>query len=855
MQVKVFIKGGVWKNSEDEILKAAVMKYGKQNWSRVASLLNRKSAKQCKARWFEWLDPSVKKVDWSREEEEKLLHLSKLMPAQWRTIAPIVGRTAAQCQEKYEQLLDSAANAQDAGAKSATDQLKEDTAGMEGGSKLRAGEIDSQPETKPARPDPIDMDEDEIEMLQEARARLANTEGKKAKRKGREKMLAEAKRLADLQKRRELKQAGIISNQAKKTVSRKKRNEIDYGVEIPFHKPAPAGFHDVEGEAVRTQEMSEKRMKDIDYGKLNEQNMKTRDKDAADQKKKDQQRIKALEKANMQQAVAHVAKVNDPLAFRQRGLLAMPAPAVSDVELASVAKQVQAAASSMPPPPAVGDNAATNALLIDYSNRPLPTPMRTPASGGVQRADVILQEALNQKRTSEGQTPLFGRENPAMEEGTGFDGATPARRGAAQMAAAAEAMEGGGGGEGGAGSVASTSTYASNSGNETPLSRDQFGLNSKKRAHAAPESDFSDTASYASFASSVRTTAKESRRAAKKARLDLSKALAALPAPQFEYELAIPDALLDDENDDAMAVDVVEDAADVAARLEEIKRLEAEVEFAARTTVTKRPEELPRVPAGFKPSAVDLGGAEGPEKDLVENEAVELIRYDAWKYPVKDGGGGGGGGKKKDKKGGSKKAAAEAAAAAGKANPIENISLQDLEAARSLLEAEATRNLGVNAAELSRQTVEKSLAGAEGMVYLGAEIGWKGGEGGSKVTKADMVAALRLEHEAIAEAVAAMVKKSGKIGQKLSIKYGGYEKRARDKREEITAAKKEAENVAIEKAVYERLRGMESVAIPKRIDDLKRDVEVAAGRQAELQGRYLVLAGEDGEEEVSVEAQ
>jgi len=27
------------------------------------------------------------------------------MPTQWRTIAPIIGRTAAQCLEHYEQLL------------------------------------------------------------------------------------------------------------------------------------------------------------------------------------------------------------------------------------------------------------------------------------------------------------------------------------------------------------------------------------------------------------------------------------------------------------------------------------------------------------------------------------------------------------------------------------------------------------------------------------------------------------------------------------------------------------------------------------------------------------------------------
>jgi pre-mRNA-splicing factor CDC5/CEF1 len=43
------------------------MKYGKNQWSRIASLLSRKSAKQCKARWYEWLDPSIKKTEWTRE--------------------------------------------------------------------------------------------------------------------------------------------------------------------------------------------------------------------------------------------------------------------------------------------------------------------------------------------------------------------------------------------------------------------------------------------------------------------------------------------------------------------------------------------------------------------------------------------------------------------------------------------------------------------------------------------------------------------------------------------------------------------------------------------------------------------
>ncbi|KAE8699000.1 mitochondrial protein translocase family [Hibiscus syriacus] len=104
--MRIMIKGGVWKNTEDEILKATVMKYGKKQWARISSLLVRKSAKQCKARWYEWLDPSIKKTEWTREEDEKLLHLAKLMPTQWRTIAPIVGRTPSQCLERFEKLLD-----------------------------------------------------------------------------------------------------------------------------------------------------------------------------------------------------------------------------------------------------------------------------------------------------------------------------------------------------------------------------------------------------------------------------------------------------------------------------------------------------------------------------------------------------------------------------------------------------------------------------------------------------------------------------------------------------------------------------------------------------------------------------
>ena len=81
------------------------------------------------------------------------------MPTQWRTIAPIVGRTATQCLERYQKLLDEAESKEN-------EELGLAGPGDEAGPtsdeirKLRPGEIDPDPETKPARPDPIDMDED-----------------------------------------------------------------------------------------------------------------------------------------------------------------------------------------------------------------------------------------------------------------------------------------------------------------------------------------------------------------------------------------------------------------------------------------------------------------------------------------------------------------------------------------------------------------------------------------------------------------------------------------------------------------------------------------------------------------------
>ena len=73
-------------------------------------------------------------------------------------------------------------------------------------------------------------------------------QGKKAKRKAREKQLEEARRLAALQKRRELRAAGIKTRLKYGT---RRNRPIDYNNEIPFEKKPAHGFYDTASEVRR----------------------------------------------------------------------------------------------------------------------------------------------------------------------------------------------------------------------------------------------------------------------------------------------------------------------------------------------------------------------------------------------------------------------------------------------------------------------------------------------------------------------------------------------------------------------------------------------------------------------------
>lgn len=292
MAPPIYVKGGVWTNVEDQILKAAVSKYGLTQWSRVASLLPKKTAKQAKARWSEYLSPAINRSSWTRDDDEKLLGLAKLLPNQWRSIALIMGRTATHCVERYQKLLEDAAKNE--GENGDSEDEDEEMVEM----KLTGPGIESLPalgnafESLPSRPDAEDMEDDEREMLSEAKARLANTQGKKAKRKDRERMLDESKRVALLQKRRELKAAGINVSLTLKNKARRK--EFDYNADIPHERQPKPGLYDVSGEDDLNEESRAKFQKSVNYKGIPSKDAGA--KDAAKNKQaaeKDTKRIKA----------------------------------------------------------------------------------------------------------------------------------------------------------------------------------------------------------------------------------------------------------------------------------------------------------------------------------------------------------------------------------------------------------------------------------------------------------------------------------------------------------------------------------------------------------------------------------
>ena len=85
---------GPWTEEEDQKLIELVKKYGAEKWSNISTYLPGRLGKQCRERWYNHLNPEVRKTGWSKEEEWALFLLHRKYGNSWSTFSEkIPGRT------------------------------------------------------------------------------------------------------------------------------------------------------------------------------------------------------------------------------------------------------------------------------------------------------------------------------------------------------------------------------------------------------------------------------------------------------------------------------------------------------------------------------------------------------------------------------------------------------------------------------------------------------------------------------------------------------------------------------------------------------------------------------------------
>jgi hypothetical protein len=85
---------GPWTEEEDKKVIELVEQYGAEKWSFISNFLPGRIGKQCRERWFNHLNPVVKKTSWTREEEWVLWILHKRFGNRWALLSKeLPGRT------------------------------------------------------------------------------------------------------------------------------------------------------------------------------------------------------------------------------------------------------------------------------------------------------------------------------------------------------------------------------------------------------------------------------------------------------------------------------------------------------------------------------------------------------------------------------------------------------------------------------------------------------------------------------------------------------------------------------------------------------------------------------------------
>ena len=101
-------KPKTWTAEEDQKLTEAVQTHGAENWILVAQCVGGgRTRSQCSQRWLRVINPKLKKLSWTNEEDELLIRAVQAVGTKsWTKVAALVGhRCDVQCRYRYQQLM------------------------------------------------------------------------------------------------------------------------------------------------------------------------------------------------------------------------------------------------------------------------------------------------------------------------------------------------------------------------------------------------------------------------------------------------------------------------------------------------------------------------------------------------------------------------------------------------------------------------------------------------------------------------------------------------------------------------------------------------------------------------------
>jgi len=107
MRHVVVRKTHVWDAESDQRLCEAVKKYGTECWAIVARTVSEDAQiNACQNRWFRTLDPSIRRGNWTAEEDAQLRLAVDLYGNAWMEVASVIpGRNNEQCRDRWTERL------------------------------------------------------------------------------------------------------------------------------------------------------------------------------------------------------------------------------------------------------------------------------------------------------------------------------------------------------------------------------------------------------------------------------------------------------------------------------------------------------------------------------------------------------------------------------------------------------------------------------------------------------------------------------------------------------------------------------------------------------------------------------